>query len=164
MHTHNNLGEYMRIRLLKKNDIKEVAKLLVTAYENEEERKRWEIKYAEKYVENIYRLCKNLCFVAVEDEIIVGVTLNVIMPEFNKFIVESRLLLVHPDYRRKKIGTKLFTRVLEKAMRYYEAKEIETSIYTLTNFPITWYECIGFRTKKYYEVTRADIANALNKI
>ena len=154
----------MRIRLLKKNEIKEVAKLLVTAYETEKNDRRWDEKYAEEYVSIIYRMCNRLCFVAVEDGKIVGVTLNIIMPEFNKNILESRVLLVHPDYRRQKIGTKLIIKVCEKALNDLKIDEIESSIYTLTNFPITWYECIGFRTKKYYETTRANIANILNKI
>lgn len=154
----------MRIRLLKKNEIKEVAKLLINAYENESKDRRWNEKCAEEYVQMMYRLCNKLCFVAVQEGKIVGATLNVIMPEFNKNILESRMLLVHPDYRRQKIGTKLITKVCEKAMSDFKIDEIESSIYTLTNFPITWYECIGFRTKKYYEVIRANIANILNKV
>ena len=154
----------MRIRLLKKNEIKEVAKLLVNAYESEEKNRRWSEKCAEEYVQLIYKACNKLCYVAVQDGNIVGSTLNIIMPEFNKYVVESRLLLVHPDYRRQKIGTKLIMKVCEKAMNDYNIEEIESSIYTLTNFTFTWYECIGFRTKKYYEVTRANIANVLNKV
>lgn len=154
----------MRIRLLKKNEIKEAARLLVIAYENESKDRKWDEKYAEKYILMMYRMCKELCYVAVEENKIVGMTLNVIMPEFNKEIVESRVLLVHPDFRRRKIGTKLITKVCDKAASKYEIEEIESSIYTLTNFPITWYECIGFRTKKYYEVTRANIANVLNRV
>ncbi len=154
----------MRIRLLKKNEIKEVGKLLVNAYENEDKNRRWDEKHAEEYVSTMYRMCNKLCFVAVEDGKIVGATLNIIMPEFNKNILESRMLLVHPDYRRQKIGTKLIMKVCEKAQNDFKIETIESSIYTLTNFPITWYECIGFRTKKYYEVTRANIANVLNKV
>lgn len=154
----------MRIRLLKKNEIKEVSKLLVTAYENEDKDRRWNEKCAEDYVQMMYKICNKLCFVAVEEGKIVGVTLNIIMPDFCKEIVESRVLLVHPDFRRQKIGTKLITKVCEKALNDFNIEEIESSIYTLTNFPITWYECIGFRTKKYYEVTRANIANVLNKM
>ena len=155
---------FMRIRLLKKNEIKEVAKLLTEAYESETKDRRWSEKYAEKYIWLLYRMCSKLCFVAVEDGKIVGVTLNVIMPEFNKEVIESRVLVVHPDYRRKKIGTKLITRVCTKALNDYGVEEMESSIYTLTNFPITWYECLGFRTKKYYETTRANLANILNKV
>ena len=154
----------MRIRLLKKTEIKDVATLLVETYESEVKERRWNIKYAEDYVQMMYKMCNKLCFVAIENGKIVGTTLNIIMPEFNKNILESRVLLVHPDYRRQKIGTKLITKVCEKALNDYNINEIESSIYTLTNFPITWYECIGFRTKKHYETTRANIANILNKV
>lgn len=151
----------MRIRLLKKSDIEKVAKLFVESYVKDEKNRRWQKKYAEKYILMIYRICKDLCFVAIEGEKIVGVSLNVILPEFNKEIISSKVLLVHPNYRKQKIGSKLLKRVLSKAYNKYELKEIETSIYTLTNFPITWYEKVGFRTKKNYEITKANISNVL---
>ena len=69
------------IRLLKKNEIGEVAKLLVDAYKKEEKAKRWELQLAENYVLMLYRMCKDLCFVAVEGGKIVGTSLNIIMPE-----------------------------------------------------------------------------------
>lgn len=151
----------MRIRLLKKSDIEKVSKLFVESYVKDEKSRRWQKKYAEKYILMIYRICKDLCFVAIEGEKIVGVSLNVILPEFNKEIIVSKVLLVHPNYRKQKIGSKLLKKVLSKANNKYELKEIETSIYTLTNFPITWYEKVGFRTKKNYEITKANISNVL---
>ncbi len=151
----------MRIRLLKKSDIEKVAKLFVESYVKDEKSRRWQKKFAEKYILMLYRICKDLCFVAIDGEKIVGVSLNVILPEFNKEIISSKVLLVHPSYRKQKIGSKLLKKVLSKAYNKYELKEIETSIYTLTNFPITWYERVGFRTKKNYEITKANISNVL---
>lgn len=154
----------MRIRLLKRNEINIVAKLFVESYKKDDKARRWDETLAEKYILMIYRLCKDLCFVAVEGEHIVGVALGLIMPEFNKEIVDFKVLLVHPDYRRKKIGSKLMRKVCIKAESKYNIKEIEASIYTLTNFPITWYESVGFRTRKHHEVTRASITNVLKVV
>ena len=151
----------MRIRLLKKVDIPEVAKLFVESYKKEEKKRKWQIKYAERYILNIYRICKDLCFVATQNGKIIGVALSTVLPEFNKEILVSRVLLVHPDYRRKKVGSKLLRKVCIKAQNKYGVCDIETSIYTLTTFPISWYEGIGFRTKKYYEITRAAIPKIL---
>ena len=151
----------MRIRLLKRNEINTVAKLFVEAYKKDEKTRRWEEIYAQKYILMLYRICKDLCFVAVDNEKIVGVALALVLPEFNKEIVDFKVLLVHPDYRRKKIGSKLMRKVCIKAENKYNIREIEASIYTLTNFPITWYESIGFRTRKHYEVTRASIEKVL---
>lgn len=151
----------MRIRLLKKSDIEKVATLFVESYVKDEKNRRWQKKYAEKYILMTYRICKDLCFVAIDGEKIVGVSLNIILPEFNKEIILSKVLLVHPSYRKQKIGSKLLKKVLSKSYNKYELKEIETSIYTLTNFPITWYEKVGFRTKKNYEITKANISNVL---
>lgn len=154
----------MTIRLLKRNEISKVAKLFVESYKKDDKSRRWDEIYAEKYILMIYRLCKDLCFVAVDNEKIVGVALSLVMPEFNKEIIDFKVLLVHPDYRRKKIGSKLMRKVCVKADNKYNIKEIEASIYTLTNFPITWYESVGFRTRKNHEVTRASIEGVLKVV
>ena len=154
----------MRIRLLKRNEINQVAKLFVESYKKDSKNRRWEESLAEKYILMMYRLCKDLCFVAVDNEKIVGVTLGLIMPEFNTQIVELKTLLVHPKYRRQKIASRLVRKICIKAENKYNIKEVEASMDTLTNFPITWFESIGFRTKKHYEVTRASITSILRVV
>ena len=154
----------MTIRLLKRNEINKVAKLFVESYKKDDKTRRWDELYAEKYILMLYRICKDLCFVAVDNEKIVGVALGLVLPEFNKEIIDFKVLLVHPEYRRKKIGSKLMRKVCVKADNKYNIKEIEASIYTLTNFPITWYESVGFRTRKNHEVTRASIDSILKVV
>jgi len=154
----------VRIRLLKRNEINQVAKLFVESYKKDSKTRRWEESLAEKYILMLYRICKDLCFVAVDNDKIVGVGLGLIMPEFNTQIVELKTLLVHPKYRRQKIASKLVRKICIKAENKYNIKEVEASIYTLTNFPITWFESIGFRTKKHYEITRASITSVLRVI
>ena len=154
----------MRIRLLKRNEINTVAKLFVESYKKDEKARRWDEAYAEKFILMQYRICRDLCFVAIDNDKIVGVALAIVLPEFNKEIIDFKVLLVHPDYRRKKIGSKLMRKVCVKAENKYNIREIESSIYTLTNFPITWYESIGFRTRKNYEVTRGSIENILKVV
>ena len=154
----------MRIRLLKKNDINKVAMLFVESYKKEDKKRRWEISYAQKYIFNMYRLYKDVCFVATENNEIIGVALCEILPEFNKEILVSKVLLVHPKCRKRKIGSKLLKKICIKSENKFGISDIETNIYTLTNFPITWYESLGFRTKKNYEITRASIEKVLKTI
>lgn len=154
----------MRIRLLKRNEINEAVRLFVESYKKDSKNKRWEETLAEKYILMQYRMCKDLCFVAVDNEKIVGIALGLIVPEFNKEIVELKTLLVHPKYRRQKIASKLVRKLCIKAENKYNIKEVEASMETLTNFPITWFESIGFRTKKHYEVTRANITSVLRVV
>ncbi len=149
---------------MKRDEINEVAKLFVESYKKDDKNRRWDEALAEKYILMIYRLCKDLCFVAIDNEKIVGVALGLIIPEFDKEIVEFKVLLVHPEYRRRKIGSKLMRKVCIKAENKYSINEVEASIYTLTNFPIIWYENIGFRTRKYHEVTRASIDKVLKVV
>ncbi|MBR5227853.1 MAG: GNAT family N-acetyltransferase [Clostridia bacterium] len=154
----------MRIRLMKRADIPGVANLLVESYKKEDKSMRWNHEYAEKYVTMLYRLCKDLCFVVISKDKVIACAASVVMPEYDKNVVDSKILLVHPEYRKQGLGKKLIRKTCLKADAKYNIQEIETNIYTLTNFPITWYESIGFRTKKHYEVTRAKIQNVINKI
>lgn len=149
---------------MKRKDIPNVSKLLVNSYKKEEKTRRWKETLATEYVLMLYRMCKDFCFIVIEKDKVIGAGLSVIIPEFDKQILKSKILLVHPDYRRKKIATKLIRKTCAKADNKYGIKEIETSIYTLTNFPITWYESIGFRTRKNFEVTRANIMKVLSII
>lgn len=151
----------MRIRLMKKDDIEQVAKLLVESSEKESKERRWNIEYANQYIIMISRINKDLCFVATEGEKVIGVALSIMQPEFNRNILKSKVLLVHPKFRQKKVGSKLIRKICIKALNKYGIKEIETGIYTLTNFPISWYDNIGFRQIKDYEVTRAQIEKVL---
>ena len=78
-------------------------------------------------------MCKDLCFVAVENGKIVGVSLNIIVPECTKEIIEAKMLLVHPEYRRQRIGSKLLRRVCIKADNKYDILQM-THIQEIVNF------------------------------
>ena len=147
----------MRIRLLKQKDIEEVIKLIIESYKKEEKNRRWTENIAREYLRRIYKLNREICFVAQEGEKIIGVALCRIRPEFNRLKIISDMLVVHPEYRKKKVATKLLNKVLTKAKNKFSVTEIETSIYTLLDFPIIWYESIGFRKIKNLEILSTSI-------
>ena len=147
----------MRIRLLKQKDIEEVIKLIIESYKKEEKNRRWTENITREYLRRIYKLNREICFVAQEGEKIIGVALCRIRPEFNRLKIISDMLVVHPEYRKKKVATKLLNKVLTKAKNKFSVIEIETSIYTLLDFPIIWYESIGFRKIKNLEILSASI-------
>lgn len=154
----------MRIRLMKKQDITNVVKLFVESYKKEEKTMRWNEEMAEKYITSLYRAGKDLCFVVVDKDNVIACSMSQIVPEYTKCVLNSKVLLVHPKFRRQGIGKKLIRKTCIKAENKYMLDEIETNIYTLTNFPIMWYESIGFRTKKNFEVTRAKIDKVISKV
>lgn len=154
----------MRIRLFNKKDMEECVKLIVNVYSKESKNKRWNSKIAREYIFMHYRMNKELCFVATENKKIIGIGLCMIKPEYTKYIIASHILIVHPDYRRKKIATKLLSKIITKAENKYGIDEIESSVESLTNFPISWYESIGFKEKKHYTIVKAKIQNVLKSI
>ena len=154
----------MRIRLFNKKDLEEATQLIITSYKKEDKKNKWTKEIAEKYVLMHLRLNKDLCFVATENKKIIGIGLCILKPYYNKVIIDSHILIVHPDYRRKKVATKLLKKIVTKANNKYGIDEIESSVTSLTNFPISWYESIGFKEKKNYTLIKANIQNILKSI
>jgi len=154
----------MRIRLMKKSDILQVVELFIESYKKEDKSMRWERNIAEKYILMIYRMCKDLCFVIINKDKVIACAMSIITPEYDKCIVDSKILLVHPDFRKQGLAKKLIRKTCVKAETKYGVEIIESNIYTLTNFPISWYESIGFRTKKNFELTRANIPKVLKEV
>jgi len=154
----------MRIRLFNKKDLDEVVNLVINTYKKENKKKTWTKEMAEKYILMHYRMNKDLCFVATENQKIIGIGLCMLKPEYTKYIIESHILIVHPDYRRKKVATKLLKKIITKSKNKYGIDKIESSVESLTTFPISWYESIGFREKKHYTLVKASIDDVLKSI
>ena len=149
---------------MKKTDIEEVSKLFFESYAKESKNMRWKEAYALRYISVLYRVCKALCFVAVDGNKVIGCALSSITPEYDHDILEFKILLVHPKFRRQKVGTKLMRKTCLKAANNFNIDVVETGLHTHTNFPVIWYESIGFRTRKDYEMTRGSIDKILNTI
>lgn len=154
----------MRIRLMKKSDITSVVELFIESYKKEDKHMRWNKIMAEKYITMLYRMCRDLSFVIINKDKVIACAMSIMVPEYTKCIVDSKILLVHPDYRKQGFGKKLIRKTCLKSINKYKIDEIESNIYTLTNFPITWYESIGFRTKKNFEITRAKIDDVIRTL
>lgn len=154
----------MRIRLFNKKDIDEATRLILISYKKEDKKKKWTKDMAEKYLLMHLRMNKELCFVATENQKIIGIGLCMVKPQYNQVIIDSHVLIVHPDYRRKKVATKLLKKIITKANNKYGIDEIESSVTSLTNFPISWYESIGFKEKKNYTLIKANINKVLKSI
>lgn len=154
----------MRIFLIKKKDFSEITKLFINSYEREDASKRWTEKMAGEYIAQQYRLNKELCFACKQDGKIVGVIFGYIKPEFDKYIFKNNILIVHPEYRKQRIATRLINRLFIKVMTVYNIDVVETSVDTTINFPISWYESIGFRERKNHSVIRGSIKEVLKLI
>lgn len=154
----------MRIRLFNKKDLDDVVNLVINTYKKENKKKVWTREMAKQYILLHYRINKELCFVATENQKIIGIGLCMLKPEYTKYIVQSHILIVHPDYRRKKVATKLLKKIITKAKNKYGIDKIESSVESLTTFPISWYESIGFREKKHWTLVKANIDDVLKSI
>lgn len=149
----------MHIRLMKRKDINEVVTLFTKTFAKEKKQKRWDKTIAEKYILMIYRLSKEMCFVATEGERIIGASLNIVIPECNKEYLKIYMLVVDKEYRKKNIASKLLKKVLYKAYNKYSITTVELELENIINFPILWFEKIGFNKKQNYELMQANVIN-----
>lgn len=152
----------MQVRLMKKKDINDVTKIIVDAFKKESKLKRWDIAIAEKYVNIIYRISKDVCFVATDKEKIIGISLNEILPQCSVQILKLSMFVVEEKYRRNKIASRLIKKAIEKANKKYNIETVEVGLETITNFPIMWFERLGFNKKENYEILRGKIKEVVN--
>lgn len=151
----------MRIRLITRKDMDEIAKLFVLSSQKESKAFRWTKEIAEKYILKSFRTNRDLCFVMTDNNKIIAAEMCILEPFLNKMVISSQYIVVHPDFRKKRVATKLIRKLVIKAENKYGIEEIETSIYSLTNFPLSWYESIGFREKKHYTLVKGNIKEIL---
>lgn len=142
---------------MKKKELNCVTKLLVDAFIKEKKTKRWSVNAANKYINIIYRISKDVCFVAVEGNEIIGISLNEIWPEHEREILKLSMLVVNEKYRNKKVASKLIKKTITKANKKYDVEDVELGVETITNFPVMWFEKIGFNKKENYEILKGKI-------
>lgn len=149
---------------MKKEDIPSVIQLFLISNKSENKQIRWDKAVAEKYILKIYRSCKDLCFVMTDKGNVICCSMSCIIPRYTQYILNSEIVLVHPKYRKMGLAKKILRKTCMKAKNKYNINNIETNIFTLTDFPIMWYESVGFRKKKNFELLTSNIDNVLKFI
>lgn len=152
----------MQVRLIKKKDLNIVAEILIKAFNKEKKQKRWDRDIAERYISIIYRISKDVCFLATEGEKVIGFSLNEIIPECNKQILKLSMFVVEEKHRRNKVASKLIKKAIQKAYKKYNIETVEIGLETITNFPIIWFEKLGFDKRPNYELLKAKIIEVVN--
>ena len=153
------------IRLVKKNDINELAKIYKDLYDNVDIGENWTIEKATELLTYWYNKQGDLFFVSEEDGKPVGAIMSGVKSWFDGLRLNDTEIFVSNEYQGKHIAKDLMLEHLKQAKIKYNAKMIEFHTYgDEDEFPQNWYNRIGFEKDSELIIMHADIENVLNKL
>lgn len=153
------------IRLVKEEDIKELAQIYKELYDDADIGEFWSIESAEKLLKYWYEKQGDLFFVAVEDGKSIGAVMLGVKPWFDGNRLVDTEIFVSKEYQERHIGKELYKMHLAEAKRIYQAKVIEFHTYgDESEFPQNWYNRIGFKKDKELIIMNADIEQVLEHL
>jgi len=135
----------MKIRLAKKSDLKELARIFKKVYDHFDVGERWTNNAAYKYLEYIFKAQPDLAFLGEVDGKIAGGFFASIKPWWDGNHLVNGELFVDPNYQKHGLGLKLSIKLYEKAIKKYNAVIAESTTFKNKKFPLVWHKKRGFK-------------------
>ncbi len=153
------------IRLAKKEDIPELAKIYKDLYDNVDIGEDWTIEKATELLTYWYNKQSDLFYVAIEDDKPVGAIVSGIKSWFDGNRLVDTEIFVSNDYQGRHIAKDLTIYHLRQAKLKYNANTMEFHTYgDETEFPQNWYNRIGFKKDDELIIMNGDIEDVLNHL
>lgn len=153
------------IRLVKKEDLKELAVIYKNLYDNVDIGEDWTIDAATNLLNYWFDKQQDLFFVAEEDGKPVGAIVSGVKPWFDGYRLIDTELFVSDDYQEKHIGRDLMLEHLKKAKIKYNVKMVEFHTYgDETQFPQNWYNRIWFKKDEELIIMNGAVGTILNNL
>ena len=155
----------MMIRLVKREDLKDLAVIYKDLYDDVDIGEDWSIEKSLELLSYWYDKQGDLFFVAEEDGRPVGAIVSGVKSWFDGLRLVDTEIFVKKDYQQKCIGTKLMLEHLKQAKIKYNVMKMEFHTYgDENNFPQTWYNTIWFKKDDELIIMNGDVENILNKL
>ncbi len=153
------------IRLVRKEDINDLAIIYKDLYDNVDIGENWTIKSATDLLTYWYERQSDLFFVSEEDGQVVGGVVSGIKPWFDGNRLIDGEIFVSNKYQGRHIAKDLFKAHLSVALDKYNAKVMEFHTYgDETEFPQNWYTRIGCKKDNELIIMNGNIEEILNKL
>ena len=153
------------VRLVKKSDLEELAKIYKDLYDNVDIGENWSIESAYKLLDYWYEKQGDLFFVAEEDGKPIGGVMSGAKPWFDGIRLTDTEIFVSKDYQGKHLARSLMLEHLKMAKQKYNANTIEFHTYgDETEFPQNWYSRIGFEKDNELIIMHANVKDVVDKL
>ncbi|MBM2820946.1 MAG: N-acetyltransferase protein [Candidatus Berkelbacteria bacterium] len=140
----------IKIRLIKEDDIEEVAKIFMESF-NTAAKKGWKKQPVEKYMKYWFAKRPDL-FIVAEDMKILGGAVGEIKPLVGGNHLVDLQLFVDIKNQKQGIGKKLLKAIIEKAILQYNIVEVQGFADRTTDFPMQWYKRLGLKTTRWTHI------------
>lgn len=153
------------IRLVKKEDINQLAIIYKELYDNVDIGENWSIETAINLLNYWYNRQSDLFFVAEEDGKVVGGIVSGIKPWFDGNRLIDGEVFVSNKYQGKHIAKELFKTHLIEASNKYDAQVMEFHTYgDEKEFPQNWYTRIGCKKDNELIIMNGNIKEIIEKL
>jgi len=154
----------LKIRLAKKEDLNNLAKIYKKAYSALQINEKWTTKKAKKLLTYWIEKQPDLFFVAENENKLVGAFVSGIKPWWDGNHLFDGEIFVDPKYQKEGIGTQLLITLFTKAIKKYNANTFEASTFSNIKFPLKWYNSIGIKSNKELIFISGNLKKVLKKI
>lgn len=136
------------IRLMREEDLEEVAVLYTEIYNRLDIGEKWTKESSYELMNYWLSKQSDLCFVATLGNRIVGGFIAGIKPWWNGNHLIDGEVFVDYNYHKYGIGTELSKVIYKTALDKYKITSIDLVTFNKNGFPLSWYKKLGFEAEK----------------
>ena len=153
------------IRLVKKEDINDLAIIYKELYDNADIGEDWSVEKSRDLLNYWYNKQSDLFFVAEENGKAIGGVVSGVKSWFDGNRLIDGEIFVSKEYQGKHIGRDLIVEHLKQAKIKYNVNTMEFHTYgDETEFPQNWYNRIGFKKDKELVIMNGNVEEVLEKL
>jgi len=154
----------VKIRAMKKSDIKKLSSIYSDAYAAFDVGEKWDSKSAYKLLFYWFKRQPDLGFVAEVDGKLAGAFIAGIKPWWDGNHLVDGEIFVDPGFQKMGIGSLLMKELCAKARKKYRAVVFDTLTFRSQDFPLRWYKKLGFGEINEWVLISASVTGILEKL
>jgi len=146
-----NQKDDLTIRLAKRKDLAEIARIYQVANSKAYPEDKWNKKEAVNHLADYFKLQPDLFFVAYKDEkIIAGIWGRI--EHYSGPDLTDVDLFVDPESQNRGVGRGMLKYIIKKAATKYQIGEINFLANNKKDFPLVWYKKIGMKETPWFNM------------
>lgn len=159
-----NSAPQISIRTIHQNDLTALARSYAESYTAARVGEHWSPKKAVELLTYFYTKQRDLFFVALDRDVPVGGCVGIVKPWWDGNHISDGEVFVDPGHQKQGIATELLSAFIRHAMNRYAIVSIDWITFRNKQFPLTWYQRLGFAEIKDWVIISGKPATILSRI